>query len=84
MTRLASVAIGAVMLLPLPAIAQTGVRWTCTAPGLVVGSYTGGDGAYIHLVGFNSGSSYAVTRQRNGTVTGETRNGTRFTCRRAR
>jgi hypothetical protein len=64
-----------------PAIAQSGGNWTCSAPGLRVGEYVGGDSAYIHLEGFSSGGRYAVTRQGN-TATGTTANGTRFTCRR--
>ncbi len=64
-----------------PALAQPGGTWTCSAPGLVNGEYSGGDSAYIHLTGFSSGGRYAVNRQGN-TATGVTANGTRFTCRR--
>ena len=55
--------------------------WKCTASGLVNASYDGGDSAYVHLVGFSSGGTYPVTRNKAGTVaTGTTANGTRFTC----
>jgi hypothetical protein len=61
--------------------AESQGAWKCTAPGLISGSYDGGTSAYIHLQGFSSGGSYAVTK--NGNVaTGVTANGTRFTCRR--
>jgi len=53
--------------------------WTCSAPGLVSGSYDGGSSAYIHLNGFPSGGTYPV--QKNGKrATGTTKNGTKFTC----
>ena len=55
--------------------------WKCTAPGLVNGSYDGGETAFIHLVGFTSGGNYAVTKDKSGkVVTGTTGNGTKFTC----
>lgn len=54
--------------------------WTCSAPGLVSGSYDGGSSAYIHLQGFPSGGSYPVSRS-GKTATGTTQNGTKFTCR---
>ena len=53
--------------------------WTCSAPGLVSGSYDGGSSAYIHLNGFPSGGTYPV--QKNGKrATGTTKSGTKFTC----
>jgi hypothetical protein len=53
--------------------------WTCSAPGMVSGSYDGGTSAYVHLGGFPSGGSYPV--QKNGKrATRTTKNGTRFTC----
>lgn len=67
------------VLITIPAESQG--AWKCSAPGLVSGSYDGGATAYIHLQGFPSGGSYAVTK--NGNVaSGTTANGTRFTCRR--
>ena len=77
-----------VVALPIAAtaVAQTGrpaaaKSWTCTAPGLVNASYDGGASAYVHLVGFSSGGTYAVTLNKAGTVaTGTTANGTKFTC----
>ena len=53
--------------------------WSCSAPGVVSGTYDGGGSAYIHLDSFPSGGTYPV--QRNGKrATGTTKNGTRFTC----
>lgn len=53
--------------------------WTCSAPGMVSGSYDGGSSAYIHLTGFSSGGTYPV--QKTGKrASGTTANGTRFTC----
>jgi hypothetical protein len=53
--------------------------WTCSAPGMVSGSYDGGNAAYIHLTGFSTGGTYPVTR--NGKrATGTTKNGTKFVC----
>ena len=54
--------------------------WTCSAPGLQNSSYSGGDTAYIHLAGFNSGNNYPVTKK-GKVASGVTKNGTRFTCR---
>jgi hypothetical protein len=75
----AVLAASAVILFAAPAESQG--AWKCSATGLISGSYDGGSSAYIHLQGFPSGGSYAVTK--NGNVaTGVTANGTRFTCRR--
>jgi hypothetical protein len=53
--------------------------WSCSASGIVTGSYDGGGSAYIHLNGFPSGGTYPV--QKNGKrASGVTKNGTRFTC----
>jgi hypothetical protein len=54
--------------------------WKSSAPGMVSGSYEGGDSAYIHLSGFRHGGSYAVTKRGN-VASGTTANGTKFTCR---
>jgi len=54
--------------------------WKCSAPGLVSSSYDGGGSAYVHLQGFSSGGTYAVTKRGN-VATGTTANGTKFTCR---
>jgi hypothetical protein len=64
------------VLLTAPCYADS---WTCTAPGLVSGSYDGGDSAYIHLSGFSDGKSYPVKKSGNR-ATGTTTNGTKFTC----
>jgi hypothetical protein len=63
-------------LFALPAHAET---WTCSAPGLVSGSYDGGEGAYIHLNGFSDGKVYPVKKSGNRAI-GTTGNGTKFTC----
>jgi hypothetical protein len=54
--------------------------WTCSAPGLVSGSYDGGPTAYIHLTGFPDGGTYSVQKSGNNKVSGTTKNGTKFTC----
>jgi len=56
-------------------------NWTCSAPGMVTGSYDGGPTAYIHLSGFNRGSDYPV-QKKGSRATGVTKNGTRFVCTR--
>lgn len=53
--------------------------WSCSAPGMISGSYDGGESAYIHLSGFPSGGTYPVRKQ-GKRVTGTTKNGTTFTC----
>ena len=69
----------AALLLFLAATSAHAQAWTCSAPGIVSGSYDGGQTAYIHLTGFSSGNSYYV--QKSGKkVTGTTGNGTKFTC----
>ena len=61
----------------VPSLAES---WSCSAPGLVSGSYGGGGSAYIHLTGYGTGNDYPVTRQGN-VASGVTKDGTRFTCR---
>jgi hypothetical protein len=57
-------------------------KWSCSAQGLVSGSYSGGDWANIHIQPFSSGGSYRV--QKNGNIaTGVTANGTPFRCQSA-
>lgn len=76
-----AVAVGGVSAVAAETAAGT---WTCTAPGLVSASYDGGAAAYVHLVGFAYGGTYAVTLNAKKTVaTGTTANGTRFTCTRS-
>jgi hypothetical protein len=53
--------------------------WSCSAPGMVSGSYDGGSSAYIHLTGFPSGGTYPVQKQ-GKRASGTTKNGTRFVC----
>ena len=53
--------------------------WTCSAPGMISGSYDGGESAYIHLTGFPSGGTYPVKKQ-GKRATGTTKNGTAFAC----
>lgn len=65
------------LLAPVAAHAE---GWTCSAPGLVSGSYDGGAMAYIHLTGFPDGGTYAVLKSGSSKVTGVTKNGTKFTC----
>ena len=47
--------------------------WTCSAPGMISGSYDGGESAYIHLNGFPSGGTYPVRKQ-GKRATGTTKN----------
>ena len=54
--------------------------WTCTASGLQASEYKGGNSAYIHIVGFDTGGYYPVQKKGN-VATGLTANGTKFTCR---
>jgi hypothetical protein len=74
-----ALAASAAVLFAQPAASQG--AWKCSAPGLISGNYDGGSTAYIHLQGFPSGGSYAVTKSGN-VASGVTANGTRFTCRR--
>jgi hypothetical protein len=71
--------LAAFSLLSLTASAQA-ETWKCTAKGMISGSYDGGATAHIHLTGFSSGGTYAVTKK-GKTATGVTANGTPFTCR---
>lgn len=53
--------------------------WSCTAPGMVSGSYDEGSSAYVHLTGFPSGGTYPV--QKHGKrASGTTKNRTKFVC----
>lgn len=54
--------------------------WSCSARGIVSGSYSGGSSAYIHLAGYNTGNDYPATRRGN-VASGVTKDGTHFTCR---
>jgi hypothetical protein len=55
--------------------------WSCSARGMVMGRYGGGDDAYIQLSGFARGGDYPVKLNQQGNVaTGTTGNGTPFTC----
>ncbi len=70
----------AAVALPAPASAAgEPTKWTCTAPGLKSASYDGGGVAYVHLQAFSKGGRYPVTRKGN-VATGQTANGTTFTC----
>jgi len=61
------------------AIDTTG--WSCSARGMVMGRYGGGDDAYIQLIGDKQGGNYPVRLNQAGTVaTGLTGNSTPFTC----
>lgn len=53
--------------------------WTCSAPGLLSGSYDGGATAYIHLAPYQNGNSYPVVKK-GKTAIGKTSNGTSFVC----
>lgn len=55
--------------------------WSCSARGMVMGRYGGGDDAYIQLIGDKQGGNYPVKPiQGSATVSGITGNGTPFTC----
>ncbi len=61
------------------AIDTTG--WSCSARGMVMGRYGGGDDAYIQLAGDKQGGNYVVKLNPQGNVaSGITGNGTPFTC----
>lgn len=60
-------------------ISTAQAAWICSAPGMISGSYDGGDSAYIHLTGFPSGGSYPVKKS-GKSASGTTKNGTRFVC----
>lgn len=64
----------------IAAVSSASARWQCNAKGLISGSYDGGSSAYIHLAGFPSGGTYAVSKKGNS-ASGSTKNGTRFTCK---
>lgn len=79
--KLFAILCAAAALCASPVLAQD-KKWTCSAPGMVSGSYDGGSHAYIHLSGFKSGGRYKVAVSGN-TASGKTANGTRFTCKAA-
>jgi len=55
--------------------------WGCSARGMVMGRYGGGDDAYIQLVGDKQGGNYVVKLNPQGNMaSGITGNGTPFTC----
>jgi hypothetical protein len=73
------VSIGMVTALaPTPAEAA---GWKCAAKRLKNSSYKGGKTAYIHLSPYNNGGSYKVTKVSSTKVTGKTKDGTPFTCK---
>lgn len=69
----------ALAFLAIGCIPASAAGWTCSAPGLISGSYDGGDSAYIHLTGFSNGNNYPVAKK-GSRATGTTKNGTRFVC----
>lgn len=55
--------------------------WRCSARGMVMGRYGGGDDAYIQLAGDQRGGNYPIRLNQSGNVaTGITGNGTPFSC----
>lgn len=55
--------------------------WTCSARGMVMGRYGGGDNAYIQIAGEKRGIEYPVRLNQAGNVaSGTADNGTPFTC----
>lgn len=55
--------------------------WSCSARGMVMGRYGGGDDAYIQLVGDQRGGNYPIRLNQSGNVAnGITGNGTPFSC----
>jgi hypothetical protein len=61
-TLLASCLAAPGALLSLTAVARS-KSWSCKAPGLVSGSFSGGATACIHLEGFSKGGTYPVTKK---------------------
>lgn len=81
-TRVKSIILTAMSFLSAVAVSVGPVSaegWTCSAPGMVSGSYDGGSSAYIHLSGFPDGGTYSVQKQ-GKRASGTTKNGTRFVC----
>lgn len=77
-----SATLAAMAILVAVAVSVDPVRaegWTCSAPGMVSGSYDGGSSAYIHLSGFPDGGTYSVQKQ-GKRASGTTKNGTKFVC----
>lgn len=55
--------------------------WSCSARGMVIGRYGGGDSAYVQLLGDKQGGDYPVRLNQQGTVaTGLTGSSVPFTC----
>jgi hypothetical protein len=74
--KFSAVFIAAALLAAGPAGAQS---WSCSASGIISGSYDGGSAAYIHLQEFPDGGTYPVQKQ-GKRATGTTKNGTKFSC----
>jgi hypothetical protein len=55
-------------------------KWNCSAENMKSGSYSGGKTARIHLKPYKNGAAYPVTKVSETEVTGETKDGTPFTC----
>ena len=59
--------------------------WTCKADGLREFRYDGSGWAYIHLNGYQAGGNYQVKVNEERTeATGKTKDGTQFTCLKAK
>lgn len=59
-----------------------GSKWQCNGNGVFISSYDGSDFAYVRLDKDAMGHSYQVKLNEQRTeATGETRNGTPFTCK---
>ncbi len=59
--------------------------WTCKAEGIREFRYDGSGWAYIHLNAYQTGGSYQVKLNEDRTeATGKTKDGSAFTCVRAR
>lgn len=55
--------------------------WSCSARGMVMGRYGGGDDAYIQIAGEKQGGNYPVRLNQQGNVaTGLTGSSVPFTC----
>ncbi len=81
-TALLSSAVAAFALVGCASNPSDGKKWACGAPGLISAYYSGGNTASVHLQGFQTGGTYAVTKNAAGTeATGKTANGTTFVCK---
>lgn len=65
---------------PAPTKKSAGSNWQCTAQNLISANYDGGSDAYVHLSPYSYGGNYSVTKNADGSATGTTANGTKFTC----